>query len=142
MPYCTQDNILAMVDEETLVSITDDDDTGSVDADVIAAAIADADAAIDTYLVRQYTVPMASPVPDMVRKLSVDVSLYNLYSRRNRVPESVEQRFKDAVVTLRDIAAGKAGIPGAVDAPSDQSDNGVAVTSGTRIFTRATMEGF
>lgn len=142
MPYCTLTDLTTMVDEAELIALTDDDDEGAVDTDITDAAIADADAAIDTYLVKKYTVPMTAPVPTVIRKLSVDVALYNLFTRRGRVSEAVEQRFKSAITMLRDIAAGRAGIPGAVDAPTSLSDDAVTITSGTRRFTRTTMEGF
>ena len=142
MAYCDLTDIQNMLDEEELISLTDDDDTGAVVADVVTAAIADADAAIDTYLIKKYTVPVAAPVPVMIRKLSVDVAIYNLFSRRGRVSEAVAQRFKDAITTCRDISAGRAGVPGAADAPASQSSGTVTITSGTRVFTRTTMEGF
>lgn len=141
MAYCTLTDIKRMVDEDDLISLTDDTDTGDINADVVSAAIADSDAMIDTYLMGRYSVPVA-PVPAIIRKLSVDISLYNLYSRRGRVSETTEQRYKDAVGMLRDVSKGNAGIAGIADAPSERSDDVVMISCSPRLFSRATMEGF
>ncbi|MBI9092298.1 MAG: DUF1320 domain-containing protein [Desulfobacterium sp.] len=141
MAYCTLDDIKAMVDEDELISLTDDFDTGSVVTVKVDSAIKDADALIDSYLVRQYSVPMDS-VPDMVKKLSVDIAVYNIYSRRGRTSDTVEKRYNDAVKFLKDVARGDAGIIGATTAPAEMRNDAVAITTSPRIFSRRSMEGF
>ena len=130
-----------MVDEVELISLTDDEDSGDVVSSVVDAAISDADAMIDTYLAGKYSVPI-SPTPSIVRKLSVDIALYNLFSRRGRVSEATEQRYKDAVSMLRDVSKGSAAITGATDAPEERSDDVVIITGSTRLLSRTSMVGF
>lgn len=141
MPYCNLIDIKRMVDEAVLISLTDDEDSGDVVSSVVDAAISDADAMIDTYLAGKYSVPI-SPTPSIVRKLSVDIALYNLFSRRGRVSEATEQRYKDAVSMLRDVSKGNAAIAGATDAPEERSDDVVIITNSTRLFSRSSMAGF
>lgn len=141
MPYCNLIDIKRMVDEAELISLTDDEDSGDVVSSVVDAAISDADAMIDTYLAGKYTVPI-SPTPSIIRKLSVDIALYNLFSRRGRVSEATEQRYKDAVSMLRDVSKGNAAITGATDAPEERSDDVVIITNSTRLFSRSSMAGF
>ena len=141
MPYCTQDDILQQLDEDTLVQLTDDVGIGSVDADVVTRAISDADATIDAYCQGRYSVPL-DPVPGMIRKISVDISIYNLYSRRvDEVPDSRLERYKNAIRFLEKVAAGQISLGAAAPAP-ETTGNSVDIDQADRIFTRDKMEGF
>ena len=81
MAYSTLSDVLLQLGDEELKQLTDDYDTGSLASEVVDRAIADADAEVDGYLSGLYTTPL-SPVPAFVRKMSVDLAIYNLYSRR------------------------------------------------------------
>jgi len=135
MAYCIQNDILEQVDEDVLIQLTDDDDAGVVDADVVTRAIADADAEIDSYCGARYNLPFY-PVPEMVRKLSVDIAIYNLFARRKGAPDDRKKRYDDAIRFLRDIAKG-IGTLGA-DAPADDDDSGpeASTIKSDRIFSR------
>lgn len=141
MAYCTLDNIKAQLDEQDIIDLTDDKDLGVIDQTIVDQAIADADAAIDSYLGEKYVVPL-NPVPDIARKLSVDIAVYNLYSRRGRVTDTTEKRYDDAVKILRDVLKSGAGIPGAVKAEGPARDSFVKLSSSGRIFSRNSMKGF
>ena len=125
MAYSTQSDILEQLDEDVLIQLTDDNDAGVVDDDAVTRAIADADSEIDSYCGAHYEVPF-SDVPAMVRKLSVDISIYNLYARRKGAPEDRKQRYDSAIRFLRDISTGKASLGSA--APDD-SDGGPEATT-------------
>lgn len=91
---------------ETVVARLTDDSGGSppvVDDDKVLRAIADTDALIDSYCESSYTVPFDS-IPVLIRKISVDISIYNLYSRKEKVPEEREKRNTAALALLEDIA--------------------------------------
>ena len=62
----------------------------------------------------------------MVRKLSVDISIYNLYARRKGAPEDRKQRYDSAIRFLRDVSTGKASLGST--APDD-SDGGPEATT-------------
>ena len=143
MAYCTKSDILEQLDEDDLIQLTDDTDAGTVDDDKVDRAIADADAEIDSYCGTRYTVPFAT-VPDIVRKYSVDIAIFNLYARRHGVPEDRQKRYDNAIRFFRDVATNKAslgendpdGNPPDSDAPQMSTDNP------ERIFTRDKMKGF
>jgi phage gp36-like protein len=105
MAYSTKDDILEQLSEAELIRLTDDEGEGAVGEAVVARAVADADAEVDAYLGERYSLPL-SPVPALVRKLSVDIALYNLYSRRLAAPEARQQRYQEAKALLREAAAG------------------------------------
>lgn len=143
MPYCTLTDILKLLPEETVVQLTDDEGTGAVHQTRVDEAIAQADAEIDSYCGARYSVPF-SPAPDIVRKCSVDIAVYNLYSRRTEeIPEARSERYKNAIRQLEGIARGVITL--GVDPPpagSQVGQHGVDVGSEDRRFSRTKLEDF
>lgn len=141
MAYCTQDDIVQQLDEDTLIQLTDDEGAGSVDTAVVNRAIADAGATIDAYCQGRYSVPL-DPVPDMIRQLSVDIAIYNLYSRRaDAVPDNRLERYKNAIRFLEKVASGQILLGAATPAP-ETTGSSVDIDQADRIFTRDKMGGF
>jgi phage gp36-like protein len=141
MAYCTLDDIKPdQLTETELIQLTDDDDAGVVDESVVTKAIADADAEIDGYCGQRYTVPFTT-VPAMIRKLSVDIAVYNLFSRRQGAPEGRKTRYDAAIKFLERVADGKAVVTG-VEGTTESAADRVSIESATRVFSRSNMEGF
>lgn len=141
MAYCTKSDILDQVEETYLIQLTDDDRTGAVDNDRVDRAIADADAEINGYCGQRYGIPF-DPVPVLVRKISVDIAIYNLHSRRSdSLPEERLQRYKAAVALLANISKGIVSL--GEDDPSDpEIANSPQISSSTRIFSRTSLRGW
>lgn len=143
MAYCTLADIKDQIDERKLIQLTDDEGLGVVGEARVTKAIADADEQIDGHIGHRHMVPM-EPAPAILRKYSVDIAIYNLYARRETVPDVRADRYKDAVRFLEMVALGKIslgsldpeGNPPASDAPEMSVDNP------ERAFTRGSMEGF
>ncbi len=141
MAYCIQDDILNQLEESALIELTDDENTGAVVDAVVARAITDADATIDAYCQGRYSVPL-SPVPEKIRQVSVDIAIYNLYSRRGDVvPEVRKDRYREAVRFLEKVAEGKITLGAATPGPTN-TENTVSIDGSDRIFTRDKMAGF
>jgi len=140
MAYCTQSNVLDQIDEDVLIQLTDDDNAGVVDTDVVTQKIADADALIDGYCGARYTVPF-DPVPALVLKFSVDIAIYNLYGRRKGAPEDRRNRFKEAVDFLKGVAVGNNSL-GEDDPDAGETSFELSTNNPDRIFTRGKMSGF
>ena len=142
MAYSTITDILNQLDEQTLIQLTDDAGMGAVNQSVITAAIADADSEIDSYCGSRYDVPLSSAT-GMIRKISVDMAIYNLYGRRSQgPPETVAERYKNAVRFLRDVSAGKVTL--GANAPTEPESSGPQSTTDKddRIFTKTTLANF
>lgn len=141
--YSTLDDIKKLLPEETIIQLTDDGNLGEVYQGHVDEAIAQADAEINSYCGTKYSVPFAT-VPDIVKKISVDIAIYNLYSRRvEEIPETRADRYKNAIKQLEGIAKGLISI-GEDPAPaaSTQGSPEVNKTENDRIFTRDKMGGF
>lgn len=107
MAYVTQSELIERFGSDELLQVADRDGDDAVDAVVVDAAIADADAMIDSYCRGRYSVPF-DPVPAEVRKVAADIARYNLWD--DQASEEVERRYSNAVAWLKDVSAGRARV--------------------------------
>jgi len=138
--YATQADILEQLDGDILIQLTDDADAGTVDADVVTRAIADADAEVDGYCGKRYPVPF-STVPPIIRKFSVDIAIYNLYARRQGAPDDRKDRYNNALKFLTNVSKGLISL-GEDDPDATPASEAPEIDSEDRIFDRTTMEDF
>lgn len=134
MAYCTQSDVeQSGVSPRLLIELTDDLNTGNLDAALLARVIEDADAVVDVYLSGVYTVPLAI-VPPIIRRCSVDLVTHALYARRDLPADqltTVRQRYTDALSVLQDLRDRKTNLPVGVErSPS---------TDPARVTARATV---
>ena len=140
MAYCTQTDLEHALPEGNLIALTDDEGAGDVVAERVTEAIASADAEIDGYCAGLYSVPFAT-VPALIKKCSVDIAIYNLYSRTmEQIPDTRAARYKDAVHLLEKIAEGLIELP--PDAAAVGSVHEVSFSGPGRLFTRDKLKGF
>jgi len=143
LSYCTIDQIRNQLRQGVLVQLTDDEGTGDVVAPRVEQAISDADEEINGYLGARLAVPL-SPVPESIRRLSVDIAVYNLYSRRERVPEHRIERYRGAVRYLEQVSQGRISL-GQSDPegnPLESKSPETSVDNPGRAFSRSSLEGF
>jgi phage gp36-like protein len=146
MPYCTLDDIKSKrIPEGTLVQLTDDADTGTVDETVVAGIIGDADELIDGYLRGRYVLPL-EPMAGIVKTLSVDVSVYNLYGRRPEfdTPKAVGEKYTAAVKILEGIQAGKItlGSAGVTSPTPVEPADGMRVSAPGKVFSEDVLDRY
>jgi phage gp36-like protein len=138
MAYSTQTDIEEQLSQSELIQLTDDAGSGSVDTSVVSRAIADADDEVNSYLQERYAVPV-SPAPGLVRKLSVDIAIYNLFARRDIEAPVRTRRYEDAVRLLKALARGEASL-GVEPPAAEVHDEDVQTSRGEseRTFRRGT----
>jgi phage gp36-like protein len=130
MSYITQSDLYGQISESELIQLTDDAHLGIVDTAVVSKAIADAEAEVNSYLATKVAVPIAPPVPDLVKKLSIDKTIYNLYRRRKGVVEPVNMANEHADKMLKDFVRGASTL--GIDPPlaaSTQASQGAVLTN-------------
>jgi len=141
MAYITSADLEGHISEQVLIQLTDDQKTGTVNADIVTAAIADAGAEIDGYVATRYAVPV-SPVLALIIKLARDITIKNLYSRRLRVPDDVRKNYESAISMLKDIAKGTLTL-GVDPAPAEASKaSGGEAIGPERVFDRDKLGSF
>lgn len=141
MAYSALADLILRLNEDTIIQLTDDANTGSVNSDVVSEAIEDADGLMDTYLRVRYAVPVASP-PAVLTRISSILAICHLYHRRQGPPEYWATRCKEARDLLEDIAAGEVVIDGISTAGASESPASLHDNNPGRIFTRTKMEEF
>lgn len=94
-----------------LIDLCDHDADGALDPAVLAAAQAEADGWIDSYLQRMHTVPLET-VPDVVQRLAASETVYRLKVYRRTATEDDARLHEERRSWLLDAQTGKA-IPGA-----------------------------
>lgn len=107
MDYCTIEDIETQTSTPTLIQLTSDDGQEEINRVVALEAILYSSTLIDGYLRGRYSLPLDTHFP-LLRILSIDLSIYRLYSRRmrNEMPEVIETAYKNAISALRDIQKG------------------------------------
>lgn len=144
MAYCTQADISMILNSSTLIALTDQDDPPvTIDATVVAWAITSADNLINSSLAGSYTVPLAT-TPALVKDISVDLAIYNLYARRpetGMVPDLMVTRYKDRLKQLNQIVEGVIAFPDLVTGTPAGSYK-VNKSSTDRIFSSSFMDNY
>jgi len=144
MAYCTFDDLKDQISEDELIQLTDDNGSGSVDMDKIDAAIAGADALIDGYCGKHYSVPF-SPTPPIIHDFSVIIAVYRLFARRQGAPEDRRTRYKDAVDFLKGVAKGEntLGVQPVPDPPGEDDYTGASqFSTKDKMFDADTMSKY
>lgn len=156
MAYSKAEDVLSMIKTDMLRSLMGDD--CRLDGEKLReaarpyaqAAVEDADSEIDGYLAKRYRVPLCK-IPAMVTKLSKDIAVYNMVSRRG-IDESsrdknILNRYNAAILYLTNLAKGIVELEGqgsgsAGTDPDTHGNMGFSVQSNERIFTRKALKGW
>jgi phage gp36-like protein len=133
MGYCTQQNLIDRFGETEIIQHADRDQDGAIDTAVVDGAIADAAAEIDGRLSALFALPVPAPAELVFR--ACDIARYRLFD--DGATDEVRRRYDDAVAWLKDVAAGRVAIPGAV--PLTATVGGIAVGASSRVFSDATL---
>ena len=129
MAYATQADLETRFGTDELAQLTDRVNGAVIDAAVVARAIADAEAEIDSYLAGRYSLPLAS-VPSVLQRLCCDIARYYLHDES--VTEAVRNRYTDSVRMLKAISTGDVKIDGAAPLAAGVGVNLVEVSAPSR----------
>jgi phage gp36-like protein len=144
MAYATQDDLVPLrLTQKDLIELTDDDDSGLVNAAIVTAALEEASGRVESYCRQRYVTPLQPS--DDVKALTLDITVYLLFSRRreSRIGDTVQQRFDQAIAFLKDISNGKASLDQPLSAVQPQSGSGEAVvTRKPERFSDSNLDGY
>lgn len=140
MAYATLADLIERASEREIREISDRDRDGETDPEVIAAALADADNRINSYIAVKYATPLPS-VPDLVRTWAVSIARYVLH--HNGAPKHVKDDFDDAIAALKDVSRGLAALPVADgEAPPVDQAGKVMASHPATVFTQEKLRGW
>lgn len=136
MAYATQADIVARYGEPDLLVIADRDNDQVVDVDVVARALEDAAAEIDTYVSAKYSLPLPT-IPDVLVRINVDIAVYRLSTDAAQATEERRQRYEDCIALLKDISKGVASL--GISEPPPSSNGGAVLIGNDRLFKRDSL---
>jgi phage gp36-like protein len=128
MAYTTIADLRKRLSEAKLIQLTDYKNLGSVDPDVVTAAINSASGIIDSYAAARYALPLTAS--DQVKDIEVTLTIFKLYEGRQLVTDQVRQSYEDAIAFLKDVSAGRASLDQAA-APQPTSGGAVVTRNHT-----------
>ena len=106
MLYCTLADLKLAIPAHTLIQLSNDDVSATdIDMAVVEEAVRQAEELVDGYLRGRYNLPL-SPVPSIIKDMTVNLARHWLYARRpegNELPEAVTRTWKAALQTLEAI---------------------------------------
>ncbi len=143
MSYSTLTDIKAHIPEVNLIQLTDDEELGVINEERVNEAISYADQLINGYLRGRYALPL-NPVPTLIQKLSIDLAVFHLYSRRLELemPETMLARYNNAVKFLKQIQDGIITIgTDSGDSPA-QGEYKTQKTEDDRVFNKGFLDTF
>ena len=129
MPYATPQDLIDRFGETELLDLTDLAGIGVVDEAKISAAVAEADAEIDSYLRGRYALPLA-PVPKLLTRLACELVRESLHT--NAPSDTVKGRAEAARRLLRDISSGKSHLAFASGVTGSQDSREVQLIAPSR----------
>lgn len=143
MDYATQADIIALYGADALV-VADRTGDGAIEHAAVARALASAKGEIDTFLHVRYTLPLTE-VPEHLKTLCIDIAVYRLALSAAVMTDEVKERYKNAIDTLKLIAAGKAALvfapvaPAPGETPLPSGPQAIVVGGPPRLFSRDQM---
>lgn len=141
MPYCSLSDITSTITTDDVLQLTDDNGTGVIDISKVDEAISKSDGLIAAFVGGE----TINPVPDLIRQISVELSIYHLFKRRfaSNMPESIDKGYSRSMDLLKQIQSGKLSIGNTVTeqtAPSRHYKTNR--TSSDRLFSRSKLGSY
>lgn len=141
MGYATAQDVEDALGLREVIALTDRDNVGAVDSTVLARALADADAEIDSYLAGRYTLPLVGAYPVLTRH-ACNMARYYLSGADVTEVEVVRTRYKDAIRYLESIRDGKTRLAADIAGNAAPEPARIAVTGSDRVFTGDSLSDF
>ncbi|MBN1344513.1 MAG: DUF1320 domain-containing protein [Phycisphaerae bacterium] len=136
MGYVTNADIEARLGSRAYVELTDDDGTGTADLEKVDEARLGAEGEVDSYLARQYAVPVDVTVDEtlagLLKSVTLDLVVFRLHCRRPPVPEDVLDCRDAAIAWLGRVAEGEVVLQTSTELPAGETRGLRGIASGHR----------
>lgn len=141
MTYASLEDLFERAGDDEILQIADRDLDGAADPEVVDAALVHADNTVNGYVSVQYRLPLAS-VPDLLRTWAVSIARY--YLHRDGAPDYVVRDWKEAIASLKDVAAARLRLPVDPDEPAPQPSSGsdVSIVGPGPVFSADKLKGW
>lgn len=105
--YTSTADIYNVLSQKHVAELTDDTAGNTPDDDKIDSALNRAESVVDSYVGKQYDVPLDTPVPQSIAHAVLVLARCYLYSRRpGATPDEIAEACEETIEWLKMIAAG------------------------------------
>lgn len=146
--YCQLDDLVEAKDLRIISQLSNDESNPQEpNVDVVDLNIQKACNVIDSYICGRYATPLQN-VPGIIKDICVDLTVYNLYTRRNRDISKESAIYLDylaAIEILKRISEKKLSLSGVAEIQGGTVINGIIKTNkrrSDRFFNNRRMRGF
>jgi len=129
----------ARFEERDLIQLSDEDNTGAIDADVIDAKLASADALIISYVAARHKDAGSLAGNALLTDIACDYAFSLLW--RSDPPQWVADRRKDAIARLADISAGRIKLDDGTEEAAPRPGQ-IITSSDPQRFGRDNLQGY
>lgn len=145
MAYATQDDLVPLrMTEKDLTELTDDDNSGEINSDIVNAALDEASGIVDSYCRSRYATPLQAD--QNIVSLTLDLTVFILFKRRRqtKISETVQSARDAAIAFLKDVASARASLDQPSGSAPQTSCAGPAYSRKDRelIFREEHLKGF
>ena len=140
MSYATKQDLIDRFGEMELKQLTDRVNTPptTIDDTAVTRALDDATGLADSYLGKQYALPL-SVTPDRLIKVVADVARYYLHGKRADKDSPIARAHDEALAWLKDVARGLVALDAEGVVPAQSGGGSVKAKPADRVFTRDSL---
>ena len=142
--YATKQDLIDRFGEKELKQLTDRANVPptTIDDVVVGRALTDAEALINSYVGKVYTLPLAV-VPAVLVKYAADIARYYLHGKAADKDSPVTRAYDQAIAWLKDVARGLVDLnDNSGEVPEQAGGGAIRANPSGRVFRRDTLKGF
>lgn len=103
--YCSIQDIKDDLTEKVVAQLSNDENPNLVNEEIVSKYISESTQLIDGFLRSRYSLPLEKE-HSIIKKVCIDVVKYELYKRRGKVFDNIQNLYKDGISTLEKIQKG------------------------------------
>jgi phage gp36-like protein len=103
--YCSIQDIKEDLTEKVVAQLSNDENPNEVNEEIVSKYISESTQLIDGFLRSRYGLPLEKE-HSIIKKICIDIVKYELYKRRGKVFDNIQNLYKDGITTLEKIQKG------------------------------------
>ena len=103
--YCNVQDIKDDLTEKVVAQLSNDENPNEVNEEIVSKYISESTQLIDGFLRSRYGLPLEKE-HSIIKKVCIDIVKYELYKRRGKVFDNIQNLYKDGMTTLEKIQKG------------------------------------
>ena len=103
--YCSIQDIKDDLTEKVVAQLSNDENPNLVNEEIVNKYISESSQLIEGFLRSRYELPLSNEHA-ILKKVCIDIVKYELYKRRGKVFDNIQNLYKDGIATLEKIQKG------------------------------------